>query len=191
MKPKPLYAGAVAAAIVAGASVWAFSTLPDLLIWAAFVGWASYDQSGANRKAFLTSSVCMLFGVAMAWIVAIIVASDWLHLRSSVSSAIAAGAASFFIVLVSRFCLLSNVPATFYGFASSFAFLMLTPSAFSVAAMTSEGLHNVLLVVPVSLVIGSGLGVLHGYLAGKLTAQEHMTREARTLRLSPLQSRAN
>jgi hypothetical protein len=184
MNLKTLPAAALAAAILATVSVWAFAALPGLLIWAAFIGWASYDQSGANRKAFLTSSACMIFGVIMAWIVAVSVAGEWLHLRSSVSSALAAAVASFFIVLASRFELLSNVPATFYGFASAFAFVTLAPNAFSMAAMTRGNLNNVLLVVPTSLLIGSGLGALHGYLAGRLTAPEHLAPGIRTVRLS-------
>jgi hypothetical protein len=191
MKLKALPAAALAAAILAAASVWAFAVFPGLLIWAAFIGWASYDQSGANHKAFLTSSVCMVFGVIMAWIVAVSVAGEWLHLPGSVSSALAAGVASFFIVLASRFELLSNVPATFCGFASAFAFVTLAPKAFSIAAMTSGNLANVLLVVPISLLIGSCLGALHGYLAGRLTAPKHLAPEIRTIRLSPLQSRAH
>lgn len=183
---KPLHAGALAAALLAAISVWAFATFPGLLIWAAFIGWASYDQSGANRKALITSSVCMVFGVVMAWIVSVIVAGDWLHLRASFSSALAAGVASFFIVLVSRFELLSNVPATFYGFASAFAFLTLAPGAFSMRALTSGTLDNALIVVPISLLIGSGLGVAQAYLGGKLTAPKHLAPGTNTLRLSPL-----
>jgi Protein of unknown function (DUF1097) len=191
MKLKPLHAGALAAAILAAVSVWAFAAFPGLMIWAAFIGWASYDQSGANRKALVTSSVCMVFGVVMAWLVAISVVGDWLRLRASISSAIAAGIASFFIVLASRFEVLSNVPATFCGFASAFAFLTLEPHAFSMLSMSQASLSNVLIVVPISLLIGSGLGVLHGYLAAKLTAPEHRAPGAHSLRLSPLQSSAH
>jgi Protein of unknown function (DUF1097) len=187
---KPLYAGALAAALIAAGSVWSFATFPGLLIWGAFIGWASYDQSGANRKAFITSSAAMVFGVVMAWIVAISVAGDWLHLRAAVASAIAAGVASFFIVLASRFEILSNVPATFCGFASSFAFLMQTPGAFSWAAMTRADLSNVLVVVPLSLLVGSVLGAVHGWLAGKLTAAQHLEAGKTTVRLAPLRKAA-
>jgi hypothetical protein len=183
---KPLYAAALAAALIAAASVWSFATFPGLLIWAAFIGWASYDQSGANRKAFITSSAAMVFGVVMAWIVAVSVAGNWLHLRASVSSAIGAWIASFFIVLASRFEWLSNVPATFCGFASSFAFLMLSPGAFSLCEMTRANLGNVLVVVPISLLVGSVLGAVHGFLAGKLTAAQHLAPGKTTVRLSPL-----
>jgi hypothetical protein len=60
----PLIAGALSAAGLA--TVLAFSDPLGVWVWAAFVGWASYDHSGANRKALLTSSICMVFGVVMA-----------------------------------------------------------------------------------------------------------------------------
>ena len=63
-----------------------------------FTGRASYDQSGANGRALLTSSVCMVFGVVMAWLVALTVASGVLAMQSALASAVAAGVASFFIV---------------------------------------------------------------------------------------------
>jgi hypothetical protein len=68
----PLVAGALSAAIVAGVTVWTFAQLPGLWVWAAFVGWASYDNSGADRKALFTSSTRVVFGAVMAWLVALV-----------------------------------------------------------------------------------------------------------------------
>ena len=70
MRLSPLSAGAVSAAVLAGVSVWIFAQLfrPTLLtgVWAAFIGWASYDQSGANRTALFTSSTRMVFSADRA-----------------------------------------------------------------------------------------------------------------------------
>lgn len=71
----PRVAGAMSAAVLAGMAVWMFARLSRPWVWAAFVGWASYDQSGADRSALFTSSSCMVFGVVMAWLVAVVVAS--------------------------------------------------------------------------------------------------------------------
>src|SRR5271170_8311373 len=101
LKLSALLGGALAAAVLAAVTVWLFTLLPGLWVWGAFIGWASYDHSGANRRALLTSSVCMVFGVVMAWLVAITVASGVLALQSAFASAAAAGVASFFIVYVS------------------------------------------------------------------------------------------
>lgn len=77
----------------------------------------------------------------------------------------AAAIASFIIVWVTRCAPFSNVAATFYGFASAFAFLLLSSKAFSTTAMISPALGNVLICISVSLLIGSLLGALHQRLA--------------------------
>ena len=80
----------------------------------------------------------------------------------------------------------SNVPATFYGFASAFAFLLLSPRALSMEAMTATDLRNVLICVPVSLLIGSVLGVVHQTFASLLTAPEQRSLAPLATRLTPL-----
>jgi hypothetical protein len=186
VKLSPLFAGALSAAIIAGITVWTFAQLPGLWVWATFVGWASYDHSGADRKALFTSSTCMVFGVVMAWLVALVVAAGVVPIPSSIASAIAAAVASFIIVCVSRYLPFSNVPATFYGFAASVAFLLLMPRAFSMEAMTANDLRNVLICVPVSLLIGSVLGVVHQLFASLLTAPELLPVPPVATRLTPL-----
>lgn len=170
MKLSSLAASAVAAAVIAATAVLAFSRTPELLAWAAFVGWASYDHSGANARALLRSSAGLVFGAVMAWAVAIVVASDVLALGVPLATAASAAIASFTIVVASRVALLSVVPAAFYGFASTFAYVSLAPGAFTISAMTELGWQNPLAAVPISLLIGTALGVAHSRLAKVLAA---------------------
>jgi hypothetical protein len=165
-----LIATALAAALVAAATVLAFAQMPDLLVWAAFIGWASYDHSGADRQAAVRSSACLVFGVIMAWVVALIVAATLVPLTVPVVTAIVAGIASFAIVTASRAPLLREAPATFYGFASTFAYLSLTPGALTLGTMTTLGWHNAVVPVSVSLLIGTALGAAHGWLADFIAA---------------------
>jgi hypothetical protein len=181
MNLSSLTSAALAAALVAAASVLAFSALPHLFVWAAFIGWASYDHSGATRQAALRSSAALVFGVIMAWAVAIVVTTGTLPLNSPLAMAITAGVASFLIVLASAAPILGTVPATFYGFASTFAYLSLVPEAFTINAMTAFNWENVILAMPVSLLIGSCLGIAHGWLSQVLVTGE--TAAARNLRL--------
>jgi hypothetical protein len=183
MNLSSLTAAALAAALVAAASVLAFLAMPALLIWAAFVGWASYDHSGATLRAALRSSAALVFGVVMAWAVAIVVAAGTLPLGASLATAVAAGIASFLIVLASARPILSIVPATFYGFASTFAYLSLVPGAFTISAMSELNWRNAIVAVPLSLLIGTGLGIAHGWLASVLTAGKRRGAPAWALRL--------
>jgi Protein of unknown function (DUF1097) len=161
-------AAAVAAGLVAGASTWGSSKVTGPLLWAAFIGWASYDNNGADHGAVVESSTSMLFGVAMAWCVAIVVAEEWLPWSASISGAVAAGTASVLIVVASAVRLFSRVPAAFYGFASTFAFLTLVPDASDSHQLIHFGWDNGAIAVSSSLLIGTGLGVVHGQLARQL-----------------------
>jgi Protein of unknown function (DUF1097) len=183
MNLSPLAAAALAAALVAAASVLAFSAMPALFVWAAFIGWASYDHSGATLQAALRSSAALIFGVVMAWAVAVVVAAGILPLSASLATAVTAGIASFLIVLASAGPILSIVPATFYGFASTFAYLSLVPGAFTINAMTGLNLKNAIVAVPISLLIGTGLGIAQGWLASVLAAGKARAAPARALRL--------
>jgi hypothetical protein len=97
--------------------------------------------------------------------------------------AISAGIASFVIVLASRIAYLAVVPATFYGFASTFAYLSLAPGAFTLVAMTAFGWKNAIVSVSISLLIGTGLGIFHGWLAKVLATAESGATPQRALRL--------
>jgi hypothetical protein len=169
MSKPSLTTTALAAAILAAASVLVFSLTPHLFVWAAFIGWASYDHSGATPQAAARSSAALVFGVIMAWAVAAAAASGMIPLNATVATAICAGIASFFIVLAAWTSILSVVPATFYGFASTFVYLSLAPGASTIQALTAARFENVLVTMPVSLLIGTGIGIAHAKLAGRLT----------------------
>lgn len=182
----PLVAAALAAAVLAGLGVWAFAQTTYLLIWAAFIGWANYDSNGAGRRSAVVSTGSMLFGVGMAWLVAATVAGRLLPWSPDVSSAVAAAAASFLIVLASKAPALSSVPSTFCGFASTFAFLTLVKGAATTGQLTAASWGNAGIAVAVSLVIGVGFGIVHGELARLLSpGKEEATRARVRLDGSP------
>ena len=183
MSLSSLTAAALAAALVAAASVLAFSAMPALFVWAAFIGWASYDHSGATPQAALRSSAALVFGVVMAWAVAIVVAAGTFPLSAPLAMAITAGIASFVIVLASAGPILSIVPATFYGFASTFAYLSLVPGAFTITAMTDLNWKSAVVAVPISLLIGTGLGIAQGWLARVMVGGKTGAAPLRAVRL--------
>src|SRR5262245_34473326 len=172
MNVSSLTAAALAAALVAAASVLAFSVMPQFFVWAAFIGWASYDHSGATPQAALRSSAALVFGVVMAWAVAMVVAAGPLPLSASLATAVTAGIASFLIVRASGTAILSIVPAAFYGFASTFAYLSLVPGAFTMSKLSSLDWGNAIVAVPISLLIGTGLGIAHGWFARVLAGDD-------------------
>ena len=81
-------------------------------------------------------------------------------------------------VVASRLPLLSVVPATFYGFASTFACLSLAPGAFTFASLTTANWQNPMVAVSISLLIGTGLGIVHGRLTQVFGRPENAARRA-------------
>lgn len=164
-----MYAFAVAGSLVASIASWLILQFPGLLLWAAFIGWASFAHCGGDLAALRKSIACTLFGVVMAWLVAIPIAQGLIGLPVPIAAAALIAIATPIIIWSSKLDLLSVVPATFYGFAASFAFLVQTPGKFDPQAMTSVSLDNVLIVVSLSLIVGAVLGLVHGKVGGALT----------------------
>lgn len=164
----PMNAFAVAGSLVAAIVSWIFLQYPGLLLWAAFIGWASFAQCGGNNAALKKSVACNLFGVAMAWLVGVPIALGAAGLPIPLAAAGLIAVVTPVIILASKVPQLSVVPATFFGFAASFAYLVQTPGKLDPHVMTAASLDNVVIVVSLSLIAGAGLGVLHGRIAGAL-----------------------
>lgn len=167
-----LYAFALSGSLVASVASWLFLQFPGLLLWAAFIGWASFSHAGGDSAALKRSIACTAFGVVMAWLVAYPIAIGSIGLPVPLAAAVLVAIATPVIIWASRFDFLSVVPATFYGFASSFAFLVQTPGKFNSGAMTSATLDNVLIVVTLSLMIGALLGVVQGRIASMIMQRQ-------------------
>jgi len=164
----PIHAYALSGAIVASATAWGFLQFPGLLIWCAFIGWAGFLHSGGDRK-ILPSTICSLvFGAFMAWCFSLIVASKSISLPLPVVAAVVVAVFAPAMILASKISIFNIIPATFYGFATSFAYLAQTPGRFSMGAMTSVNLENVIIVVPISLIVGTLLGLTQVQFANRL-----------------------
>jgi hypothetical protein len=166
-----LNATAAAGTAVAAVSTWAYLAYPGLLIWAAFIGWASFAHSGGSTSVLAKVLAALAAGVVIAWAVAMGVVLNPVSLPTPVLAAALVGLATAAIVKMSVVPLLSIVPAVFYGFAASFAYLTLTPSAFTPASMTALSSANFVLPVGASLLSGALLGQAHAFLAGLLAAR--------------------
>jgi len=173
----PINAFAICGAVVASVATWTFLQFPGLLIWGAFIGWAGFLHSGGTREVMKPAIACLVFGVVMAWIFALIIAGGYINLPVPLAGALIVAVMAPIIISVSRIPLLSVVPASFYGFASCFAYLAQTPGQFTLPAMTSLTLSNAVFIVPISLIIGVGLGHLQTVLAGVLIARTSTAEE--------------
>ena len=143
------------------------------LIWAAFVAWGAFFALGADVAALQKLIVCGIFGALVAWMVAVVILTVPLAgtLGLPLWAALVVGAGVVVVVLAANVPALATIPATVFGFASSFAYLLQTPEVLKPEVLMSLSLKNSLIVISLSLVAGAAFGLLSARWGAAMTRQ--------------------
>lgn len=162
-----LTALALSIAILGG--VWAFLALGPLagsvLVWAGFIAWGSYFHTGGDNAALQKTIVGMIYGAVVAGIALALVVANPVGLAGSIAAPVYIAVTVFFLVIVAGINLLSTVPANVYGYAATAGYALSTNTA---NLTTTADLTNPVLLVALSVVIGTLFGAASGKLAGML-----------------------
>jgi len=142
-------------------------------IWAATIAWAAYFFLGATKEALKNTIVCGIFGVFMAWVTAIILTgiSPDTALGFPTMAAITVTFAVVVMCLAANFPQLATIPASVLGYSSTFAYLLQTPDKLTQEVLFGVSLSNPLLVISISIVVGTYFGQLSAQLAAKWTKE--------------------
>lgn len=138
---------------------------PFVHIWIIFIGWATYFATGGNNAALKTTIVCGIWGAVCAWIAGMVLVNVNLGLPGPLWAGIVVGATVLVLCLGAHVEMLSNIPASVYGYAATAALLLL---AKGLDSLTVVGIGNPLIVVSLSIAVGAVFGMLSGKLAGAL-----------------------
>lgn len=144
------------------------------LIWAAFVAWGAFYALGADIAALQKLIICGIFGAAVAWAVAVAILAVPLAgaLGLPLWAALAVGAGVVVVVLAANVPALATIPATVFGFASTFAYLLQTPDVLKLDVLLSTSLKNSLVVISISVVVGAVFGLLSARWGAAMTKQQ-------------------
>jgi uncharacterized protein DUF1097 len=144
-----------------------------LLIWAGFLAWACYFHAGGNDAALKNTIVCNIFGSLCAWVAALIIISFPLadSLTLPVWAGVVVGLTVMAMCLAAHVPALSAIPASVYGYAATFAYLLQTPNALTRENLMSASLANAFLLVAVSMALGAIFGMVSGKVGAALTAR--------------------
>lgn len=143
------------------------------LIWAAFVAWGAFYALGADIAALKKMIICGIFGAAVAWAVAVVILTVPMAgaLGLPVWAAIVVGLGVVVVVLAANVPALSTIPATVFGFAASFAYLLQTPEVLSADVLLSVSLKNSLVIISLSLIVGALFGLASARFGAEITKQ--------------------
>ena len=144
-----------------------------LLIWAGFIAWACFFHSGGDGNALRNTIVGNAFGAFCAWLAALIILhfplADTLTLP--VWAGIVVGITVMLMCLAAHIKAFSVIPASVYGYAATFAYLLQTADTMTIDKLMSASFANALLVVIISMALGAlfglGSGKMGAALAGK------------------------
>lgn len=165
-------ATALGVGIFGGIATALFLSSGTLLIWAAFVAWASYFAIGGDKAAIPLNITCNVFGIVVAWIVGLLIlANPFAGLPTAVWAGLLVLASVVFYISASVVPWFSSVPAVTFGYATTFAFISQTPDTFTLSAMLSPDFSNVLVNVTVSMVLGTFFAAGSAWLSTLLAAK--------------------
>jgi len=144
-----------------------------------FIAYASFFHCGGDVNALKNSTINNVFGSFMAWVAALILVkvpmpglgAAWPSILVCITAAI--------LVLAAHVKALSAIPAGFYGYASTFAFLLLTKDALTPSALTQPNLQNGFVAVSLAMVVGNVFGFLTAKMSAALTATPGRPEEVR------------
>jgi hypothetical protein len=141
------------------------------LIWAATIAWAAYFFLGATQEALKNTIVCGIFGVFMAWLAAIQLTNipPTAMLGFPFWAAVTVTCSVVVMCLAANIPALATIPASVLGYSSTFAYLLQTPDKLTKDILLSASLDNPLVLISISIVIGTYFGQFSGQLSAKLT----------------------
>jgi hypothetical protein len=147
--------GAVATWLLVG------GPLSGLSLWALFIAWGSFYSAGGGEAGLKNAIVGAIWGGICATLALWLNASGLLGGLGGLALPIIVGATVALMILGAHVPLLSAIPASVYGYASTAAFALLTSGAAPLSMSISNG-------PLVNVVASMALGAVFGYVSEKI-----------------------
>ena len=162
----PLVALALSIGVLGGIATALYLKI-GLAIWAGFIAWACFFHTGGDTEALKKTIIGNLFGIVCAAVAAFLLLNTNL---GAAGPAVIVGITVFLMVMGAHLKPFSTVPASVYGYAATFAYLLQTAEAMVIGKLVAIDITgNPILVVAISMVLGALFGLASAKLAGALT----------------------
>ena len=151
--------------VLGGIATWlSFGLLAGMVtIWAIFIAWGSYFHNGADSAALKNTIACGIFGAVMAGIAFAMM--GMVPLGDTLTAPVWVAVTVFILVFASQVPALSVVPTLDYGYAATAAYAIHVGGS-----TTAMDLSNPVVVISLSMIVGTVFGMLSGKLSAILTS---------------------
>ncbi len=159
---------AITIGVMGGVATWGAVTIasPFVLIWAIFIGWASFFHAGGGNDGIKNSTIANIWGVicACAAFIALLALGV-----TALNAGLCVGVTVLVMILGAKLPLLGAIPSSVYGYAATAALFLLGAATYGAG---TNGVVQLGLAVAVSLVIGNLLGFISEKIAGALSSSK-------------------
>ncbi|MGH7210955.1 MAG: DUF1097 domain-containing protein [Acetobacteraceae bacterium] len=142
----------------------------NLQIWAIFIAWACFYHSGGKEAGLRNTIVNNVFGVVVGWITLLLISQ--IPLGATLGLPVWAGIVVFVmvfaLVIAAHNPMFAVIPAGVYGFAAVVAQALLGTK---LDTLLAASMHNPLIVIVVSMIVGAVLGWVSEKIAVALAAR--------------------
>lgn len=163
-------------AFLGGLAVFAFLAVGSSIVWVAIIAWGCFFHTGGESRTMLRGIIGNLLGIAAGWIAGLILTQNPSGIPGPVWGGAMVGLVTFAMVFIGHqlavYLKLTTavVPATFYGAAATFAFMVQTPGKLTSDNLLTVSAGNPILIMPIAMIIGSILGLLTAKMTTALAA---------------------
>jgi len=168
-KMTPLVALALSIGALGGIAT-AIYLKTGMAIWAGFIAWACFFHSGGDGEALKKTILGNLFGIFCAAVAAVLLLGSVGASLGGAAAPVIVGVTVFGMVMGAHLKPFSTIPASVYGYAATFAAILMAAQAVVVGDLMVVGIAgNPVLRVAISMVVGALFGIASAKLAGALT----------------------
>lgn len=157
---------AIVIGVMGGLATWAAVTVgsPYILIWAIFVGWASFFHCGGSEDGLKNSAVANVWGAICAVVALIALTALGVN---AINAGLCVGVTVLVMIFAAKVPALAAIPSSVYGYAATAGLFLLAGAGYG------EGPGGIVMVgvaIAVSMVLGNVLGLISEKIASSLVS---------------------
>ena len=154
--------------VLGGISVFLASNILSsiYLIWVGFIAWGLFFKNGGDNNALKMTITAGIYGAVLAGIFFIL--SGSINIGGALNAPIWIAITVFLLIFGTQLPIFSCAPTAVCGYAATAGYIIHAADGAMIPMITSTAIHNPVITISLSIIIGSIFGMLSGKLAAAI-----------------------
>ena len=136
------------------------------LIWVGFIAWGLFFKNGGDNNALKMTITAGIYGAVLAGIFFIL--SGSINIGGELNTPIWIAITVFLLIFGTQLPIFSCAPTAVCGYAATAGYIIHAADGAMIPMITSTAIHNPVITISLSIIIGSIFGMLSGKLAAAI-----------------------